>query len=53
MDQSKIKNMAKGFSLNMESVKCPCVCRRKKLSGRCVHSKKVREVGRDEKEKKL
>ena len=40
------RTLAKGFSFNMEYAKCPCVCRRTKLSGRCVHSEKVREVGR-------
>ena len=38
--------LAKGFSFNMGDVKCLCVCRRTKLSGRCVNSEKVREVGR-------
>ena len=27
--------LAKGFSFNMGDAKCPCVCRRMKLSGRC------------------
>ena len=40
------RTLAKGFSFNMGDVKCPGVCRRTKLSERCVHSKKVREVGR-------
>ena len=40
------RTLAKGFSFNMGDAKCPCVCRRTKFSGRCVHSKKVREVGR-------
>ena len=38
--------LAKGFSFNMGDTKCPCVCRRTKLSGRGVHSNKVRELGR-------
>ena len=38
--------LAKGFSFNMGDTKCPCVCRRTKLSGRGVHSEKVREMGR-------
>ena len=38
--------LSKGFNFNMGDAKCPCVCRRTKLSGRCVHSEKVREVGR-------
>ena len=38
---------AKNLSLNMGDAKRLCVCRRTKLSGRCVaHSEKVREVGR-------
>ena len=40
------RTLAQGPSFNMEDAKCPCVCRRTKLSGRCVHSEKVREVGR-------
>ena len=40
------RTLAKGFSFNMGDAKCPCVCRRTKLSGRCVHSEKVTEVGR-------
>ena len=39
--------LAKGFSFNMEDAKCPFACRRTTLSGRCVHSEKVREVGRE------
>ena len=38
--------LAKGFTFNMGDAKCSCVCRRTKLSGRCVHSEKVREVGK-------
>ena len=38
--------LAEGFSFNMGDTKCPCVCRRTKLSGRGVHSEKVRELGR-------
>ena len=38
--------LAEGFSFNMGDAKCPCVCRRTKLSGRCVHSEKDRKVGR-------
>ena len=38
--------LAKGLSFSMRDAKCPCVCRRMKLSGRCVHSEKVKEVGR-------
>ena len=38
--------LAEGFSFNMGDAKCPRVCGRTKLSGRCVHSEKVREVGR-------
>ena len=40
------RTLAKGFSFNMGDARCPCVCRRKKLSGRCVHIEKVKEVGR-------
>ena len=40
------RTLTKGLSLNMGDGKCPCVCRRTKLCGRCVHSEKVREVGR-------
>ena len=46
--------LAKGFSFNIGVAKCPCVCRRTKLCGRCVHSEEVREVRRSyELEKKL
>ena len=40
------RSLAKGFSFDLGDAKCPCVSRRTKLSGRCVHSEKVREVGR-------
>ena len=40
------RDLTKDFSFNIGDAKCPCVCRRTKLSGRCVHSEKVREVGR-------
>ena len=40
------RTLAKGFSFNLRDAKCPCVCRRMKLSGRCVNSENVREVGR-------
>ena len=40
------RTLSKGFSFNVGNAKCPCVCRRTKLSRRCVHSEKVREVGR-------
>ena len=39
--------LAKGFCFNMGDAKCPCVCRRTKLTRMCVHSEKVREVGRE------
>ena len=42
----KERTMATGFSFNMGDAECLCVCRRTKLSGRCVHSEKVGEVGR-------
>ena len=45
LEQSK-RTFATGFSFNMGDAKCPCVCRGTKLSGRCVHSEKVREAGR-------
>ena len=35
--------LVKSFSFRMGDAKCPYVCRRMKLSGRCVHSEKVRE----------
>ena len=38
--------LVKSFSFRMGDAKCPYVCRRMKLSGRCVHSEKVREVSR-------
>jgi len=38
----------KGFSLNMRDAICPCVCRRTKLSGRCVLSEAIRDLGREE-----
>ena len=48
------RTLSKGFSFNVGNAKCPCVCRRTTLSGRCVHSEKVRKVGREgESEKKL
>ena len=34
------RTLAEGFSFNMGDAKCPCVCRRTKLSGRCVHNEK-------------
>ena len=40
------RTLPRGFSFNMGDAKRPCVCRRTKLSGRCVHSEKVREGGR-------
>ena len=40
------KAFAEGFSFNMRDAKCPCVFKRTKLSGRCVHSEKVRKIGR-------
>ena len=40
------RTSAKDCSFNMGDTKCPYVCRRTKLSGKCVHSEKVREVGR-------
>ena len=36
--------LAKGFCLNMEDTKYPCVFRRMKLPERSVHSEKVREI---------
>ena len=36
--------LAKGFIFNMGDAKCPCVCRRTKLSGRGVHSEVREEV---------
>ena len=38
--------LAKEFNFNMGDAKCLCVCRRTKVSGRCLHSEKIREVGR-------
>ena len=38
--------LAKVFCSNMGDTNCPCVCRKTKLPGRGVHSKKVREIGR-------
>ena len=35
------RTLSKGFSFNVGNAKCPCVCRRTKLSGRCVNSEKV------------
>ena len=40
------RTLVRGFSFNMGDAMCPCVCRRTKFSWRCVHSEKVREVGR-------
>ena len=40
------RTLAKGFSFNLGDAKCLCVCIRTKLSGRHVHSEKVRELGR-------
>ena len=37
---------AKCFCSNMGDTKYSCVCRRKKLPGRSVHSEKVREIGK-------
>ena len=34
------RTLPRGFSFNMGDAKRPCVCRRTKLSGRCVHSEK-------------
>ena len=36
--------LAKGFCSNLGDTKYPCVCRRTELSGRGVHSEKVREL---------
>ena len=44
--RARERTLAKDFTFNMGDAKCPCVCRRTKLSGRCVHSEKVREVSR-------
>ena len=46
MSTIRERALAKGCSFNMGDAKFLCVCRRTKLSGRCVHSEKVREVGR-------
>ena len=46
MSRVRERALAEGFSFNMGDAKCPRVCGRTKLSGRCVHSEKVREVGR-------
>ena len=38
--------LAKCFCSDVGDTKCPCVRRRTKLTGRGVHSEKVREIGR-------
>ena len=43
---SSVRETALAEGFNMGDTKCPCVCRRTKLSGRGVHSEKVRELGR-------
>ena len=45
--------MAKGYSINMRNAKYPCFCRRSKLSGKGVHSEKVREIAGDKSEQTL